>query len=298
MDENKKQLNEKDLKVLRTYTSDMADAIRDNEASVIKIALAEKDKREREAVYEQASGTTTSKIFYVIGGIILIIIAVIGSYVLLQKKKINDTPKPVIENIDTFISYDSQAHIEVTSATDAKDLLKLINDDKTKNSGLIKSFFLEKKINEVTQLITSGDLFTLIDSTIPNALTRSLSNNFLIGKFFKKDNTSDLFLVFQVNNYNQAYASTLEWERTLLKDLFILFQINVPIIDGKENPLFEKQWKDVIINNRDARVLYGENGEGILYYVFVNKDKLLITTDMEAMKEVIARLITKNTKSL
>ena len=43
----------KELKTLRTYTSDMADAVRENEASVIKIALAEKEKRERDAAEEK-----------------------------------------------------------------------------------------------------------------------------------------------------------------------------------------------------------------------------------------------------
>jgi RNA-binding protein YhbY len=298
MDENKKQLNEKDIKVLRTYTSDMADAIRDNEASVIKIALAEKDKREREVVYEQAEGTTTSKTFYVIGGIILIVCALVGSYFLFQKKKINDTPQPIINNIDTFISYDSQIHIDVTNATNSKELIETIDKDLTKNQGLIKGLFLEKKVNNLTELITSNNLFTIIDASIPGTLARSLADNFLIGKYFKKNNEPALFLIFQINNYTQAYASTLEWEKTMLKDLFVLFKIDTPMVDGKENPIFEKQWKDVIINNRDARVLYGENGEGILYYVFVNKDKLLITNNIEAMKEVIARLITKNTKPL
>ena len=48
MDENKPQQNDTDIKVLRTYTSDMADVVRTNEMSVIKIALAEKEKREKE----------------------------------------------------------------------------------------------------------------------------------------------------------------------------------------------------------------------------------------------------------
>ena len=46
MEEKEKKPNyNRDSKVLRTYTSDMADAVRTNEVSVIKIALAEKEKR-------------------------------------------------------------------------------------------------------------------------------------------------------------------------------------------------------------------------------------------------------------
>ncbi len=84
MDFENKQLNDEE-KALRTYTSDMADAIRQNEVSVIKIALAEKEKREQENIYKQAEGTKTSKIFFVIGGIILISVGLVGSYYLFQK---------------------------------------------------------------------------------------------------------------------------------------------------------------------------------------------------------------------
>jgi len=62
MEEKEKKPNyNRDSKVLRTYTSDMADAIRTDEVSVIKIALAEKEKRDREAMYQKAEGTKTSK---------------------------------------------------------------------------------------------------------------------------------------------------------------------------------------------------------------------------------------------
>ena len=55
----------------------------------------------------------------------------------------------------------------------------------------------------------------------------------------------------------------------MLSDLYILFNINIP---ESNSGLFEKEWKDIIVNNKDARVLYGESGEGILYYTFVNKN--------------------------
>jgi len=290
-EENKVQPNDKNIKVLRTYSSDMADAIRNNEVSVIKIALAEKEKKDREEIYQKAEGTNTSKTLLVIGGIILIVTAVIGSYFLFQKKKINDTPQPIVSNIDTFISYDSNIYVDVTDATNISDLSNIINQEQTANSGLIKALFLTKKINNVPELLTSKNFLSLIKTTAPGALTRSLSDKYLLGKYANKN----IFLIFQTADYNQAYASMLLWEKTMLKDLFVLFNIDIV---GLDNPLLEKPWKDIIINNKDARVLYGENGEGLLYYVFVNKNDFVITNNIEAIKEIISRLIIKNTKPL
>jgi len=300
MDENEKQINNKDIKVIRTYNSDMVDAIRINEISVIKIALAEKEKREQEALYKKAEGTNTSKIFLVIGGIILIAVAIIGSYFLIQKKKGIEIPKITTNDIETFILYNSKSYIDITNITNVSDLSDIIKQEQQNDSGLIKALFLTKKINNVSEILTSKDFLSLIKTTAPGALTRSLSDKYLLGKYSNQNavneqDKSAMFLVLETTDYNQAYASMLDWEKTMLKDLFILFDISIP---ESSNELFEKSWKDIIINNKDARALYGENGEEILYYVFVNKNNFVITNSVEALKEVITRLITKNTKSL
>lgn len=296
MDENKTQpnLNNKDIKVLRTYTSDMAEAVRTNEVSVIKIALAEKEKREQEDIYKKAEGSKFSKIFYVIGGIIFIAASVFGIYYFIKNKKV--VTEETENNIETFISYDSKTLVDTTSMSLVTDLSDAVN--KIKTSGLISALFLTKKSETSSVLLTSNNFLSLIKSTAPGALTRSLSENYLLGKYTSNVVADEsykpaTFIIFQTTDYNQAYASMMEWEKTMLKDLFVLFSIDVP---KENNSLFEKQWKDVVINNKDARVLYGTNGEGILYYVFVNKNNFVITNNIEALKEVISRLIIKNAK--
>jgi len=300
-EENKKQYNSgKDVKTLRTYTSDMADAIRTNETSVIKIALAEKEKREQEMMYQQAEGTKTSKVVLIVGGVILIIAALVGSYFLFQKKKDRETPAPVVSTIDTFITYDAYSYLDVTNATNVNELLGIMRTNESEYSGLIKALFLTKKIGETNELTTAKNFFSIIKSSAPSSLIRSLADNYLLGKYSNQDSASPndqqaMFLIFQVSDYNQVYASMLEWERTMLKDLFPLFNINIP---GGDKTFFEKPWQDIIINNRDARVINGENGEGILYYVFVNKNHFVISNNLETIREVISRLIIKNTRPL
>jgi len=299
MEEKQTQPKTKNLKNLRTYTSDMADAIRTNEASVIKIALAEKEKREQEYLYRKAEGTKTSKILLTVGGIILIVAAIVGSYFLIQKKKEKDTPTPIINNVETFITYDSKSYLDVTNATSITDLSKIIDNDLTPNSGLIKALFFIKKTGETQELLTLKNFFSLIRTSAPGPLTRSLSDKYLVGEYANKnaisrDDESVMFMIFQTNDYSQTYASMLEWEKTMLRDLHVLFKIDV---SNEKVNLFSKPWKDVIINNRDARVLYGENGEEVLYYVFVNKNDFIITKNIEALKEITERLLTKNASS-
>jgi hypothetical protein len=296
MDEDKKQLNNKDVKVLRTYTSDMADAIRENEVSVIKIAMAEKEKRDKEEVYEKAKGTNFSKILLSIGGVIIIIAAIFGASYIIQKKKV--VPIPPVSTVETFISYDTKSDIDVTKATNISNLSDIIKKGQQINSGTIEAFFLTRKISDIPEILTSKDFLSLIQTSMPGALIRSLSDKYLIGKYsnlkaVNANNKSAIFLIFETTDYNQTYASMLEWEGTMLSDLFILFNLPKP-----SNFFLGKPWNDLVVNNKDARVLYGENGEGVLYYVFINKNDFIITGNLEALKEIINRILIKNTKPL
>jgi len=298
--EEKKQPNYKDEEVLRTYTSDMVDAIRTDEASVIKIALAEKEKREREELFKKAEGTKTSKIFLTIGSIILIVAAIAGSYYLFQKKKEKETPAPTSSEVDTFITYNAQSYIDVTGVTNIIELLNAIKQQEPQIPGLVKILFLTKGTGDNSETITSKEFLSLVGTNAPSEFIRSLSGKYLLGRYLntnapKETDREATFLILQTSDYNQAYASALSWEKTMLKDLSTLFNINIP---DTEKTLFDKSWKDIIVSNKDARVLYRENGEAVLYYVFVNKNDLVITNSMEAMKEIIARIITKNAQPL
>jgi hypothetical protein len=298
MEENNTKPNNKNIKVLRTYTSDMAEAVRNNEMSVIKIAMAEKEKREREDLYKKAEGSKLSKILFILGGIVLIIVAVLGSLFLIQKKKELEIVKPVTMNIETFISYESQSLIDTTNISDASNLLSTIKREQQDDSSLVKALFLTKKTDIDSTLITTKEFFSLIKSSVPNSLTRSISDKFLLGKYLdpkRINNKSDIFLVLQTSDYPLAYASMLEWEEVMLRDLFVLFDID---ITEPNSFLFKKEWNDIIVNNKDTRVLYGENDEGIIYYTFVDKNNFVISNDLNALKEVISRIIIKNPKPL
>jgi hypothetical protein len=133
---------------------------------------------------------------------------------------------------------------------------------------------------------------------MPGALIRSLTDKYLVGKYSNGSATnvndkSAMFLIFETTDYNQTYASMLEWEGTMLSDLFILFNIPKP-----SNSFIGKPWNDIVVSNQDARILYGENGVGIFYYAFVNKNNFVITSSQEALKEVVTRILIKNDKAL
>jgi hypothetical protein len=283
--------NKKNIKVIRTYTSDMAEAVRDNETSVIKIALAEKEKREQEDVYEKAKGTKFSKVLLTIGGFVLLAVAVYFLYFLVSNKK--EIPGPIVSSMESFIDYDSFAYINTTGETTTESLLQSLNQKQQSTFDLIRAFFLTKNKTGLIEVLNSKEFFSLIQANPPGTLTRSLSDKYLLGKYANQNtNNQDkiiLFLIFETTDYNQTYAAMLDWEKTMLRDLYKLFEL--PGIN--ENNIYLNSWVDIVIDNKDVRVLYGDAGQVLLYYVFINKDNFIITNNLEALKEVSGRLLIK-----
>lgn len=296
MDENKIQKNNKgNLKNLRTYMSDMADTVRENEISVIKVALAEQNKHEREDLYRKVEGTSTKKVLWTIGGLILIAGAVYGSYFLVEQKKIKDEPEQIIKK-DSIISHDEDYSLDVTNIENLVTKIKSVKNNSTSEQKVesIKMISMYKEIDGIRNDVGIKELFSTMGFTAPSSLTRSLSDYYMIGIHTTNVGDPNIFMMFQTKDYNYTYAGMLEWEKTLAGDTIDLFEFKTNDTKIKIN---EREWKDIIINNKDVRVLINENGNILLYYLFVDKNNLLITNSATTIKEIMSRLAIKNIKS-
>lgn len=296
MDENKKQINNssQNVKTLRTYSSDMADAIRDNEMSVIKIALAEKDKQSRNTIYRNPEETNIKKILLLIGGAIFIVGAIVGIYFIMKKNTENIAIEKQIEtqNNKTFIPSDNQVVVDATSVTDINGMSKLIREQiiSTDKIQSIKLIFVNKDVDTVPTKLELTDFLSTINTTASGSLIRSLSNEYLIGTYQDSIQTPSLFFMFETKNYNQTYPGMLDWEKTMINDLSPFFNIDIL---SPNKVILDAQFKDLIIANKDTRVLYDQNGKGVLYYAFVSKDKFIITDNINTIKKIISILQTQ-----
>lgn len=279
--------------------SDMADAVRENDLSVVKVAVAEQKRRERGDYYRQSNQGSKKKIIFSVGGIVLVLIALGVYYFLNQKIEEKNKPAQIIETPETPISYDNASTIDMTGASNKSDVSNLIDPEmKVRgNSGSIKTIFLNKNNNGILETFSLKDLLFALKVTAPGSLIRSFSNKYMLGTYTPASayDTPHLFLIINVNDYNMAYAGMLQWEKTMLDDFFTLFHVDV---SGKNSELFGKPFKDIIIKNKDARILYTKDGVDALFYLFTDKNTLVITDNQEGLKEIITRLLVQQTKPL
>lgn len=288
--------NQTKIQNIHTYSSDMADAVREQEATVIKIALAEKERKDREKYVEENKNNFSSNIFYVIGGVALVVSSIWATSYFIQKGKEASSVAVKKTTVDTLIKTDEQAMLDVTNITNKQDLINAIKTEKLKEIkiGNTKSIVLYTNTEAGIKLITTEDLIERLTINIPGTLARSLHESFMLG-VHQIGGERNLFLVFSTNDYNSSFAGMLSWEPTILSSMFSLFSVNV---SSSLEGVFETPWGDKIILNKDSRVLSLPDGTELLSYMFIDKNKFILTDKEETIKEMIQRLVTQNIKPI
>ena len=196
------------------------------------------------------------------------------------------------QNNKTFIPSDNQVVVDATTVTDINGMSKLIREQiiPTDKIQSIKLIFVNKDVDTVPTKLELTDFLSTINTTASGSLIRSLSNEYLIGTYQDSVQTPSLFFMFETKNYNQTYPGMLDWEKTMINDLSPFFNIDIL---SPNKVILDAQFKDLIIANKDTRVLYDQNGKGVLYYAFVSKDKFIITDNINTIKKIISILQTQ-----
>jgi hypothetical protein len=99
------------------------------------------------------------------------------------------------------------------------------------------------------------------------------------------------FIILKVTSFDTAFAGILEWEKTMSADLTPLFgEVVINSFDPSartDTQVREAFFKDVIASNKNARLLLDEEGEDRIVYTFTNQNTILITTNREALDELL-----------
>ncbi len=270
---------------LRTYQSDMADAIKTGQATVVKIALAEEKKRE--AIRKNASPVAGKNIMYSVSGFIFILLALAIAYYIFYLKKPPTVPA-IEDNTPSSIVYANEATaIDVTGVTP----LVIAERIRTEIEGTppainnIRNIYFTEVTGEQTTRVSSTRFLTLLESHAPAELLRTLEPEFMVGAF-TYDGTKT-FVLLSTNTYETALPALLTWETNLFDDWYGLFGID---ISGDNQVLFQSTFEDAIIKNRDTRALKDSTGKIVLFYSFLDESTIIIAEDAVTFSEVIDRL--------
>ncbi|MEK7170331.1 MAG: hypothetical protein AAB767_03525, partial [Patescibacteria group bacterium] len=141
--------------------------------------------------------------------------------------------------------------------------------------------------------LTTQHLFTLLEASTPSALVRALGSAPVLGLHGFRGGQP--FLLFNVSSYDSAFPAMLVFEATILDDVGPLFGVHTRELlanvgsttaDALQNRIV---FKDVVIRNKDARAAFNPQGTIVFLYAFIDKQTLVLTTNEETLKTLIAK---------
>jgi hypothetical protein len=289
-----------ELKQIRTYQGDVAEALKDQSESLVSIRRAELVKQgegnefaPRKTPEEEAERKSREKIILlIVGTVLLLILGGVGvwyAYIGYQTK----TALPAVVIIpNKFISSETSFDLNVSGL--ARDsFLSTFDVERTKEikNGNIEQIQL-KKNSTSTPLISTGEFLNILNTKAPDSLVRAFDPLFMlgvIGDTTEASSTPHTFLIIKLDSFDNAYAGMLSWENNLQDDLLPLFASADIVASTTSNIAFQ----DITIQNKDARAIKDTNGNTILLYSFFDNNMLIITDNESSLRSLVIRLNTE-----
>ena len=291
--EEKKPLKKRSS--IRTYASDIAEMLQKGIATS-DILLSEQKKNlaktgTTKSPQERISDSKNRKIILITTVFIILGISALSFLIFSKKESVSGIPQT---DIPSIIFANAEKEILVTDLNRNK-LLAEINKERIATNGTLGSItnlYLTEEIELGRRLVKTSEFLETIEAHVKGSLVRSLEGTFMLGSHIFDGNQA--FLIFNVKSFENALPGVLDWEKTIIDDLWPMFYNTKPNLTIKEDPeigSIKAVFEDVIIRNRDARVLRTES-ETVLFYSFPNREHLIITTEESTLVEVIDRLTT------
>jgi hypothetical protein len=291
---------EDDVRNIRTYQEDITDAIKNDNVSMIKIALAEKKRQDNQNTYNiEVKDKADIRKYILIGGIVVVTIIIILSLLYMSLSN-NVVPGMTQATQNQSLIYTESSIVFSADKRDVDDISRLIKKERDikLKLGDMKEIILTLSSGTSTRKITTEDFFRITESRTPESLVRSLEPDFMLGAY--SFTPHDLFAVFRVNTYDTAFAGMLQWEPSIESDIGSMFisrkaavlPTNSPTstTTQKRTMLGRRGFVDKTIDNRDTRVILNEDNTIALLYTFFDKNTLIIASSDKALKELTFRL--------
>lgn len=274
----------KKIPVMKTYSSDIAEALKNKQGSVLSIAFAEEKKRQQ--IHDVTSAGSKKNITYIIFGVLFIGVSVvmIGSFFFsIFDKTPSIMPAP---KVPSLIAYDVDKAEDITTSS-VSSIQELIRKNVAESfEGKVKRILFYQSAGALQSPITLREFENKIDFKMPNRLINSLNDEFFVGAI-NANNTNYPVMIFSINSFDTTFPGMNEWEKDIVEDLLYPFDIKA----DDDNELLNRSMQDKTVKNHPARILVGKTGKIVLIYGYVGGEYVVISTNEDAYGESVSRLL-------
>jgi len=269
----------KEISPIRTYESDVREAVQDRGVSALGIRLAEKRRkraRGEDVIDISRAKHRRDKIIASIIILILVGIGALGIFIYLGGEETVQVPEVVM--IKSLIPAEKEVVLGIKDLS--IDAIDQTMREVSADAILPKGSILNISILDRNKKIETGDLLEILGATPPSSFLRTLDDEFMLGLISElKDNP---FLILKSRSFAHAFSGMLAWEKDLVSDLGSLL---------RGAPSLQPPFEDLIISNRDTRVIKDTVGNIFFIYSIIDNETILITTDNEVFETVVESYI-------
>ena len=207
--------------------------------------------------------------------------------------------QPVV--ISTFLPSNQENNFDMRGLSILQTVNKMsafLNNNYPKDSitqiKIVTNTATTTSVTAVTTEETSANtFFESFASRIPTSLTRAFSKKMFAGIYTLDKNHA--FFIIQIDSFDRAFEGMLAWEKNMYADLKLFInKTDVVITENAESggglitaPL--KSFEDVIVQNKDTRVLKNNQGDTLMMYSFIDQKTLFIVDNESTFKEILKR---------
>ncbi len=273
--------NNPGTKAIRTFRLDTAEAIQGQKTSMVKMVMAEQQKKVERG--ESVETTETNRKPLIFGLLSISVILIISVAVYVYYPKITQNQKTGENTVKSSTILTSAKTVDIATPENSTPFEEIAHRVPAL-TGTLESITTLKLVDSSTKkIVPIEDIFVQNNTAAPDILLRSLAPEYLFGVYFKEGNTP--FIVLKNTFFQNAFAGMLAWETNLEEDLRPIINIEHP---GPK--ILQKTFSDSLIKNKQVRILKDASGKELLFYTFTDQNTLLITTNRVALEALIDKL--------
>lgn len=271
------------LKQIRTFEGDVAETIKNQKESIVSIQRAEVTRRESSGLPGEPNTEKSFKPFFMALGILLFFgLGGAGAYFAYQTY-VDKSALPIVDTpANQFLLPTKISEIDASTLS-RQAMIGVFAIERSQERGInsITQIQLRRGNTLESELLSPRDFLTRMNANASEPLMRSMSPLMMSG--ILGDNPPHTFLIIQINSFENAFSGMLDWEKRMAEDLLPVFADEEKVNSFPTN----SPWTDLVVQNRDTRILKDPNGETVLVYGFF-EGNLLIISDTEAVWRTLA----------
>ncbi|MCE9643802.1 hypothetical protein K8Q93_00945 [Candidatus Parcubacteria bacterium] len=279
------------LRTIRTLKGDVEAGMAQGKTTVVSMAAAETERRAREATFFENKATEPMRKAKIVGFFLLALGTIViagGLFYYFVNNQASEDPQARILPPD-YIYSEQFRLLNLNNASGDQVVTELgrARQETTGQLGSIAAIIPIETGSGVSRALTGDELLTRLDPQAPQEVTRTLQGPFLFGVHVFDGNQP--FLILKPDAYETSFAGMLAWESSLP---FRLGRALRPAADwtNASSSLTSVTWNDMVISNKDARVLRSKEGKTLLLYSFIDRSTLVITTNEQTFGEIVRRI--------